>query len=120
SPRLLRRPTLIFSIPITSLFFFNDTAPTEIYTLSLHDALPISPVPLLWALPLVSYLATFVLTFGQIGLRWFPFAQRVRFALITRSEEHTSELQSLTNLVCRLLLEKKKKHIQRCAFDATI
>ena len=43
----------------------------------------VAPVPLLWALPLVIYLATFVLTFGQIGLRWFPFAQRVRFALIT-------------------------------------
>src|SRR5437764_13014047 len=71
------------------LFFFNDTATTEIYTLSLHDALPIS----------------------------FPVRQRQRFLdeigdgggrQERRSEEHTSELQSPMYLVCRLLLEKKK------------
>src|SRR5947199_10254886 len=69
------------------LFFFNDTATTEIYTLSLHDALPISPVR---PLPVCG--------------RW-----RRRLCLRVRSEEHTSELQSLRHLVCRLLLEKKKK-----------
>src|SRR5256885_7678833 len=83
-----------------SFFFFNDTATTEIYTLSLHDALPISVTsrerncsrmaawrkcrPLIPASPLVTVLRG-------------------------RSEEHTSELQSPCNLVCRLLLEKKNK-----------
>src|SRR5574337_880127 len=69
-------------------FFFNDTATTEIYTLSLHDALPILPRKGSWALR------------GDPCLR-----QRGTAA---RSEEHTSELQSPLNLVCRLLLEKKK------------
>src|SRR5260221_10739431 len=72
------------------LFFFNDTATTEIYTLSLHDALPISGQH---AGP-------------QCELRTDP-AHPQRLA--TRSEEHTSELQSHSDLVCRLLLEKKKK-----------
>src|SRR5215510_16482526 len=66
-------------------FFFNDTATTEIYTLSLHDALPICSPP--WARP----------------------ARPCWPRLPTRSEEHTSELQSRGHLVCRLLLEKKKK-----------
>src|ERR1019366_10753549 len=70
-------------------FFFNDTATTEIYTLSLHDALPISPA----ADPRHAQTQTVTLS-PQAALR---------------SEEHTSELQSLTNLVCRLLLEKKKR-----------
>src|SRR5688572_31931850 len=76
-------------------FFFNDTATTEIYTLSLHDALPIS-VPLL------------------VGFRRdLAFHQQLgKFAALRRSEEHTSELQSQSNLVCRLLLEKKKKVTQ--------
>src|SRR2546430_11552457 len=87
-------------------FFFNDTATTEIYTLSLHDALPISVCEGRVAgsggaglggdagdsPPLVSRLAR----------------QRARGAQSGRSEEHTSELQSQSNLVCRLLLEKKK------------
>src|SRR2546430_11568775 len=73
-------------------FFFNDTATTEIYTLSLHDALPISLAGRLW----VNEGDT--VKFGQ-----FPEAQ-------LRSEEHTSELQSQSNLVCRLLLEKKKNN----------
>src|SRR5438046_4975092 len=74
-------------------FFFNATAPTEIYTLSLHDALPISNPGL--------HLATLPAS-GRVALA-------PRRCAVTRSEEHTSELQSLTNLVCRLLLEKKKK-----------
>src|ERR1019366_10819090 len=71
------------------VFFFNDTATTEIYTLSLHDALPISA-------PYCEPVAC--------------DSEDILFTLYTsgRSEEHTSELQSLTNLVCRLLLVKKK------------
>src|SRR5258706_9521527 len=97
-------PPLIFIMsPYNTLFiffFFNDTATTEIYTLSLHDALPIY----------------------RSSQERLPHADRRRQAgrylrggidrLAVddqRSEEHTSELQSLTNLVCRLLLEKKKK-----------
>src|SRR5260370_16872926 len=87
-----------------SFFFFNDTATTEIYTLSLHDALPIS--------------FTRRLCFSEAGARsvrtssacsngrGFPAGSS---ASGKRSEEHTSELQSHLNLVCRLLLEKKKK-----------
>src|SRR6267142_7020368 len=69
-------------------FFFNDTATTEIYTLSLHDALPISASP----------------SPRRSALWW----AKSRSILRSRSEEHTSELQSHVNLVCRLLLEKKK------------
>src|SRR6476620_12763186 len=82
-------------------FFFNDTATTEIYTLSLHDALPIFAAALalswmgvLYAVPDVVLLIGIVLTYH-------------------RSEEHTSELQSRQYLVCRLLLEKKKKPLPR-------
>src|SRR5205814_10544114 len=76
-------------------FFFNAPAPTEIYTLSLHDALPIS-------FP------------GRDSPTKTPVRNTTPSALIwstrrSRSEEHTSELQSLRHLVCRLLLEKKKK-----------
>src|SRR2546425_7359784 len=84
-------------------FFFNDTATTEIYTLSLHDALPISPA-----------VATETTVWGrrqpvllQVGAH--PASLVPPDELTTRSEEHTSELQSLAYLVCRLLLEKKKK-----------
>src|SRR5499426_4732148 len=70
------------------LFFFNDTATTEIYTLSLHDALPI-----------FGHLTTAL----DLLQTWPETPARAR-----RSEEHTSELQSLRHLVCRLLLEKKK------------
>src|SRR5258708_9709646 len=98
----------------SSFFFFNDTATTEIYTLSLHDALPISPA-------------------GGAGTRRTRILERVRHRARSqgvwrrlcdraaraphagraarsgeRSEEHTSELQSPDHLVCRLLLEKKK------------
>src|SRR2546427_13185545 len=86
-----------------SFFFFNDTATTEIYSLSLHDALPI-------------------LGRGEHEAEWAPscvhstqsssfpgLRARARRRVRPRSEEHTSELQSESNLVCRLLLEKKKK-----------
>src|SRR5438093_5694513 len=78
-------------------FFFNDTATTEIYTLSLHDALPISD-------DVARCPARAEALFGQ-RLADSP-APPPEYR--SRSEEHTSELQSLTNLVCRLLLEKKK------------
>src|SRR2546430_12048691 len=83
-------------------FFFNDTATTEIYTLSLHDALPISRLPV----PSAG---------DRDRLRARPRRRqhddrRRRLGHADRSEEHTSELQSQSNLVCRLLLEKKKKY----------
>src|SRR5437016_8049512 len=78
-------------------FFFNDTATTEIYTLSLHDALPI-----------------YMIQVNLHGNEWLiGTGTPLFYNLRKRSEEHTSELQSLTNLVCRLLLEKKKKITKR-------
>src|SRR5256885_14892401 len=84
-------------------FFFNDTATTEIYTLSLHDALPISDAKLMNAT-----IAGNIATGGDGGGVYL--GGKGAFT-ISRSEEHTSELQSPCNLVCRLLLEKKKKRI---------
>src|SRR2546429_1756502 len=81
-------------------FFFNDTATTEIYTLSLHDALPISGLRLAARAP----------TPARSGAR-VPFSP-ILWQTSQRSEEHTSELQSRLHLVCRLLLEKKKKEIR--------
>src|SRR2546422_7330502 len=89
-------------------FFFNDTATTEIYTLSLHDALPILPSALMMEIrPL-----------GPPGVSstlrnaiWHPSGDHTGVGFSVRpprSEEHTSELQSRLHLVCRLLLEKKK------------
>src|SRR6267142_7168485 len=80
-------PPTPLSCSILSFFFFNDTATTEIYTLSLHDALPISCSP------------------SRSGCR---DQAHTPHSVNWRSEEHTSELQSHVNLVCRLLLEKKK------------
>src|SRR5471032_3704919 len=86
-----------FNLFVCSLFFFfNDTATTEIYTLSLHDALPISG-PASTSRPCVC-------------------ASRA-CAPCRRSEEHTSELQSHHDLVCRLLLEKKKNHHKPILFQ---
>src|SRR5438876_8855712 len=106
------------------IFFFNDTATTEIYTLSLHDALPISvlrtpassrsscgpPCAIPWSIPLPEH-----------SIAWRPRgpasaspSHRLR---AKRSEEHTSELQSPVHLVCRLLLEKKKK--KKTPYDNT-
>src|SRR5258708_9692901 len=100
-----------------TLFFFNDTATTEIYTLSLHDALPIyirSPQDhsgvvhssnLCTEITLnTSATETAVCNLGSINMSSFVTAEG-------RSEEHTSELQSPDHLVCRLLLEKKKRDI---------
>src|SRR5258707_9761726 len=79
-------------------FFFNDTATTEIYTLSLHDALPICQI-----MPEPSAIARIPLVRAARSRCIRPPSES------TRSEEHTSELQSRQYLVCRLLLEKKKK-----------
>src|SRR2546426_6601078 len=83
-------------------FFFNDTATTEIYTLSLHDALPICGT-----------CATAAATRSWRRPCWTGAGRSTG-----RSEEHTSELQSPCNLVCRLLLEKKKK-TKNCTQDVT-
>src|SRR5258707_4383496 len=103
-PSLTSNMCKLVTIPSPSFFFFffNDTATTEIYTLSLHDALPIS------------------------GLRRWGNHQSRRTRRPRReswrSEEHTSELQSRPYLVCRLLLEKKKKkresYTHRCQCDS--
>src|SRR5450432_4873846 len=77
-----------FSLLFSSFFFFNDTATTEIYTLSLHDALPI---------------------FQRMRRNPATHDRSGSNNLLDRSEEHTSELQSRSDIVCRLLLEKKKK-----------
>src|SRR3712207_8629774 len=96
------------------VFFFNDTATTEIYTLSLHDALPISagePGPTLPQRGVVALREGLDEGVGIGGLcRLHDLGLRgIRPAV--RSEEHTSELQSRQYLVCRLLLEKKKKRV---------
>src|SRR2546426_2206265 len=85
-----------------SFFFFNDTATTEIYTLSLHDALPISTA---WSTPRTRQAPRSARTVSRRSWRARAPPNRPP----SRSEEHTSELQSPCNLVCRLLLEKKKK-----------
>src|SRR6266581_8977105 len=75
-----------------SRFFFNDPATPEIYTLSLHDALPISPSVI-----------------PSSASSWWANSCNTTFSPSARSEEHTSELQSPVQIVCRHLLEKKKK-----------
>src|SRR5256885_17165329 len=96
------------TLSIFALFFFNDTATTEIYTLSLHDALPIYIV--IGAHVEAEDLVHFIIARGEHDhRRGVPLANPPA-ELETRSEEHTSELQSPCNLVCRLLLEKKKNN----------
>src|SRR2546430_13655898 len=97
---------------ILFFFFFNDTATTEIYTLSLHDALPI----------LCTWRCSAAHPISFVGKITSPVSDHVGRSSASsagflrppglRSEEHTSELQSQSNLVCRLLLEKKKN--QHC------
>src|SRR2546426_8573923 len=99
---------------IGPFFFFNDTATTEIYTLSLHDALPIwhglEEPPRRHSLPAPRL---------ALGMRMEREARGdvAGERELRRSEEHTSELQSPCNLVCRLLLEKKKKDSDRTTVD---
>src|SRR5258708_24246152 len=90
----MRFPVLSTMPPRSTFFFFNDTATTEIYTLSLHDALPICHA--------LCHQREEGCT--AVGTRWSELDG-------PRSEEHTSELQSPDHLVCRLLLEKKKHRI---------
>src|SRR5205085_11595677 len=85
-------------------FFFNDTATTEIYTLSLHDALPISRGLSAFAPPAFARSMSVISILRPRSIVCLNVASS-----FSRSEEHTSELQSQSNLVCRLLLEKKKK-----------
>src|SRR5688572_31086998 len=87
---------IVISFILLFFFFYNDTATTEIYTLSLHDALPIY--------------ATWRFIFPSCRACSWRCGWKTGFRLSTRSEEHTSELQSQSNLVCRLLLEKKKNN----------
>src|SRR5258708_29739160 len=100
--------TFFFLIPLTNcsfFFFFNDTATTEIYTLSLHDALPI----------------LFQRSLKELRVGEHRNGSRAACVIgLGRSEEHTSELQSPDHLVCRLLLEKKKTttELQRNFDDA--
>src|SRR5258707_11734392 len=83
---------MLLTTPLSFFFFFfNDTATTEIYTLSLHDALPISD-----------------LTECHVAVQHGSYCRDCKKGIKYRSEEHTSELQSRQYLVCRLLLEKKK------------
>src|SRR5690348_17706663 len=94
-------------------FFFTDTATTEIYTLSLHDALPIWTPFRLDATCSSSNTCAPGLVTRLISRRpWSGSGtvQKTSVPTTTRSEEHTSELQSPVHLVCRLLLEKKKKN----------
>src|SRR5438309_3437457 len=99
---------------MADFFFFNDTATTEIYTLSLHDALPISKGGRIWP-STHSCSSTTAWSTRRTPLHAVVDEQR--------SEEHTSELQSQFHLVCRLLLEKKKKsrtyHPRRPASDCS-
>src|SRR2546426_12712392 len=100
---------MILSCCLYIFFFFNDTATTEIYTLSLHDALPISCRSR--TSPRSSWAVTATRWWCCRATRRSPASPSRTCSRPTasRSEEHTSELQSPCNLVCRLLLEKKKK-----------
>src|SRR3712207_7060359 len=100
---------ILFYRIICLYFFFNDTATTEIYTLSLHDALPIS-VGGLEHRGAGGVGAVVADDLVAVGTDRLCLADDVEVAAgVERSEEHTSELQSRQYLVCRLLLEKKKK-----------
>src|SRR3712207_7493964 len=106
----------------SSIFFFNDTATTEIYTLSLHDALPIYPQdPVARARRHARRVGADGLPGPGDGVRVQPGRLRHGLPVLRdrRSEEHTSELQSRQYLVCRLLLEKKKS-MRSIIFVATM
>src|SRR5206468_8134670 len=105
-----------------SLFFYTDTATTEIYTLSLHDALPIysQKTPLIESLLKDTNYTSVIIFCGmkEKVKEVFKVLKGLKISVMAfhsdiRSEEHTSELQSRSDLVCRLLLEKKKRHDHR-------
>src|SRR3712207_7890306 len=99
-------------------FFFNDTATTEIYTLSLHDALPIYPLtPQTLDDVSTAVLANKIVITG--GLYPGQSTNATSALIAERSEEHTSELQSRQYLVCRLLLEKKKNTTRQISSHIT-
>src|SRR2546425_9418879 len=105
-------------------FFFNDTATTEIYTLSLHDALPISPVAAALVLALLARtgrrVSEWVAAAPRYAIVKAKLARGTRNAargLDDRSEEHTSELQSLAYLVCRIIRsEEHTSELQSLAY----
>src|SRR5690348_17445115 len=103
-------------MPHASIVFLSATAPTEIYTLSLHDALPICPVP---PISRACNRPTRIADRSRClrSLPKGPPSTRLRCRRPRRSEEHTSELQSPVHLVCRLLLEKKKITLERCQYS---
>src|SRR5438094_2160404 len=95
-----------YSLPpndLSAFFFSNATATTEIYTLSLHDALPIS----------LAAHASYAQSQNQVPGKLSALCSCCNARVCPRSEEHTSELQSPYDLVCRLLLEKKNQAIKR-------
>src|SRR3954466_16430305 len=99
----------LFPFFVLFFFFFNDTATTEIYTLSLHDALPIS-----------TRSEASAQAFDRVRQITRLPCRAIRAERSSRSEEHTSELQSHDNLVCRLLLEKKKQKLHHVRGRATL
>src|SRR5690348_17918948 len=111
--------------PVASYFFYNATAPTEIYTLSLHDALPISNLRRYScrnSTPMAPPTAVGMRSIPPITVITTISAIRSRSPMsgvstTLRSEEHTSELQSPVHLVCRLLLEKKNENHTRTQAD---
>src|SRR3712207_9018017 len=103
------------SVKTKFVFFFNDTATTEIYTLSLHDALPILRSETMGGLEAARQGAAFAMQGvlergGHLGMLIDQHFTRGVVVTFMRSEEHTSELQSRQYLVCRLLLEKKNRN----------
>src|SRR2546425_13359515 len=104
---MLRCPLISTFFPSTPFFFFffNDTATTEIYTLSLHDALPIS-----WRSGMPSCIWRVGVS-NSLGTTVRHSSRDAKPSACQRSEEHTSELQSLAYLVCRLLLENRRAHV---------
>src|SRR3712207_7840506 len=102
---------MMSAVRLSSFFFFNDTATTEIYTLSLHDALPIS----IGGSKQSGFFKLVIRALRDATERMDDYEddpsydKERQLLMVLRSEEHTSELQSRQYLVCRLLLEKKKK-----------
>src|SRR5690606_39903497 len=107
-PSLLGAICVLRSMPRTSLT--KPPASTEVYTLSLHDALPISTAPCPTGVCRRASGRSCGRPVGSRGIGWWSWCSSVPPVVVVslRSEEHTSELQSRENLVCRLLLEKKK------------